>query len=55
MKNRLFLLIIAVSLLMLHSVPAVAWDVWTTSPWLTLVTRFIGGVYVQVNPIETWN
>ena len=55
MKTRLFLLIIAVSLLMLDSVPAVAWDVWTTSPWLTLVTRFIGGVYVQVNPIETWN
>lgn len=29
-------------------------DVWTTSPWLALVARFIGGVYVQVRPVTAW-
>jgi hypothetical protein len=35
--------------------PAYAWDVWTTSPWLAIITRFIGGVFVTVRPIEVWN
>lgn len=26
-----------------------------TSPWMTMITRFIGGVYVTVKPISLWN
>ncbi len=26
-----------------------------TSPWMTMITRFIGGVYVDVKPISLWN
>lgn len=30
-------------------------EVFTVSPWLSMVTRFIGGVYVTVRPIYVWN
>ncbi len=29
-------------------------DVWTTSPWLALIARFIGGVYIEVRPVMAW-
>ncbi len=40
------------------SVPVSAderWDIWTTSPWIALLARFIGGVYVEVRPLSAWN
>ena len=30
-------------------------SLWVTSPWLTLMTRFVGGVYVEVHPLSGWN
>jgi len=53
-KYTLFLLMLALFFLF-RTPPASAWDIWTTSPWLALVTRFIGGVFVTVHPIEIWN
>ena len=35
--------------------PAQGWDVFASSPWLAMVTRFIGGVYVSVKPVQEWN
>jgi len=35
--------------------PAQAWDVFSSSPWLAVITRFIGGVYVSVKPVQEWN
>lgn len=32
-----------------------AWDLWASSPWLALIARFIGGVYVEVHSIKEWN
>lgn len=31
-----------------------ALDVWVTNPWLSMLTRFIGGVQVTVHPVVTW-
>lgn len=28
---------------------------WVTSPWLALMTRFLGGVYVDVHPLSGWD
>lgn len=53
-KCTLFLLLLAL-VFSFRIPPASAWDIWTTSPWLALVTRFIGGVFVTVHPIEIWN
>ena len=30
-------------------------SIWVTSPWLALMTRFLGGVYVEVHPLSGWN
>ena len=30
-------------------------EIMATSPWMTMITRFIGGVYVTVKPISLWN
>ncbi len=30
-------------------------DVAVTSPWLSLMTRFIGGIQVRVHPLSGWN
>ena len=54
-RFRAFLVVPLMFMLLLQAHPAQAWEVWTTSPWLALVTRFIGGVFVTVHPIETWN
>jgi len=31
-----------------------ALEVWVTNPWLSMLTRFIGGVQVTVQPVVTW-
>ncbi|HBG14304.1 MAG TPA: hypothetical protein DDW96_03110 [Synergistaceae bacterium] len=31
-----------------------ALEVWVTNPWLAMLTRFIGGVQVTVQPVVTW-
>ncbi|MDO9508818.1 MAG: hypothetical protein Q7I97_05675 [Thermovirgaceae bacterium] len=30
-------------------------EVWVTNPWLSMLTRFIGGVQVRVNPLFIWD
>lgn len=52
-KRNTFMLFLIIFLL--RASTAFAWEVWTTSPWLALLTRFIGGVFVTVRPIEFWN
>ncbi|MDI9370497.1 MAG: hypothetical protein QM446_06200 [Synergistota bacterium] len=55
-RNRFLRFSLPIFLLVIfHAGIAHAWDVWTTSPWLALVTRFIGGVFVTVHPVEDWN
>ncbi len=30
-------------------------SLWVTSPWLALMCRFVGGVYVDVHPLAAWD
>ncbi len=30
-------------------------SIWVSSPWLALMTRFLGGVYIEVHPLSGWN
>ncbi len=55
MKKKKGFLLLFLVLLLSYAHPSAAWEVWTTSPWLALLTRFIGGVFVTVRPIEIWN
>lgn len=32
-----------------------ALEVWVTNPWLSMITRFIGGVQANVHPIFIWD
>ena len=32
-----------------------SWEIYVSSPWLALITQFIGGVNVAVKPIAEWN
>lgn len=48
----------AVILTFFSSSPAFSansWEIYASSPWLALITRFIGGVNVTVKPIQEWN
>ncbi|MDR1378217.1 MAG: hypothetical protein LBJ36_04120 [Synergistaceae bacterium] len=56
MKKYLVWVILGLTLLLSCS----AWgspllEVTATSPWLTLLTNFIGGINVKVNSIQEWN
>lgn len=55
-KKRLYLLFVL--FFFLFSLPfrkAEGLEIMATSPWMTMITRFIGGVYVTVKPISLWN
>lgn len=54
MKTKRSLFLFFLFFFLLRASSAFAWEVWTTTPWLALVTRFIGGVFVTVRPIEFW-
>ncbi len=54
MKTKRFLFLFFLGFFLLRASSAFAWEVWTTTPWLALVSRFIGGVFVAVRPIEFW-
>lgn len=30
-------------------------NIWCTSPWISMITEFIGGIHVSVNSIENWD
>lgn len=32
-----------------------AWNLWTTSPWVASIARYVGGVYVNVHFLRTWD
>ncbi|GAB1399237.1 hypothetical protein MASR2M17_11550 [Aminivibrio sp.] len=54
--KRLYVLSILFSFIFsLYSPKAEALEIMATSPWMTMITRFIGGVYVTVKPISLWN
>ncbi len=55
MKTKRLLFLVFFGFFILRASTAFAWEVWTTTPWLALVTRFIGGVFVTVRPIEFWS
>ncbi len=56
MKNRrLYLYLLFFFLFSLYPRKAEALEIMATSPWMTMITRFIGGVYVTVKPISLWN
>lgn len=55
MKTKRSLFLFLLFFFLLRTSSAFAWEVWTTTPWLALVTRFIGGVFVTVRPIEFWD
>ncbi|WP_288959524.1 hypothetical protein [uncultured Aminobacterium sp.] len=44
-------------LLLLFLVPcrALAMDLWVSSPWLSVMSNFMGGVYVTVHPMVVWS
>lgn len=54
-ERFVFLAALLFSCLLHPSGPALGWDVFSSSPWLAMVTRFIGGVYVSVKPVQEWN
>ena len=56
-RSERFVLLAALlfSCVLYPSGPAQAWDVFSSSPWLAVITRFIGGVYVSVKPVQEWN
>ena len=49
---RTILLIIITFLLLQGRCEAL--ELWVTNPWLAMLTRFIGGVQVEVNPLLLW-
>lgn len=56
--NKKSLYILFVLFFFLFSLPspkAEGLEIMATSPWMTMITRFIGGVYVTVKPISLWN
>lgn len=61
--KRLFsAFVFCLSLLLLNStsIPAYpaeieTWDLWTTSPWISSIARYVGGVYVNVHSLRTWD
>jgi len=57
LKNRgavRFLFCLALLLLFCGRATA-AIDIAVTSPWLTLMTRFLGGIQVRVHPLSGWD
>ena len=55
-KNQLYILsVLFFFLFSLPSPKAEGLEIMATSPWMTMITRFIGGVYVTVKPISLWN
>ena len=57
MKNRgAVRSLFGLALLLLFSGTATAAiDIAVTSPWLTLMTRFLGGIQVRVHPLSGWD
>ena len=53
-KKNIFMFSVVLYLLSI-AMPLWAMDVCTTSPWLTMMTRFIGGDYAKVHPLSVWN
>jgi hypothetical protein len=41
--------------LLFPAIPGSCWEIYVSSPWLSTITRFIGGVNVSVKPIQEWN
>lgn len=62
MKRLNALIIAIVCFLLVGLVPASSngeeietWDLWTTSPWVASIARYVGGVYVNVHSLRTWD
>ena len=53
-KKNIFVFFVVLYLFSM-AIPLFAMDVSTTSPWLTMMTRFIGGDYTKVHPLSVWN
>lgn len=47
-----FLLVIL--LLVICPIKVFAMDLWVTSPWLSVIAHFMGGVFINVKPIGQW-
>lgn len=38
-----------------HPAEIETWDLWTTSPWVASIARYVGGIYVDVHSLRTWD
>lgn len=54
-KKRNILILAALASFLWGSAPSLALEISTTSPWLTMMVRFIGGDYAKVQPLSVWN
>ncbi len=50
-----FLLSLSIILIFFPAAPGYSWDLFVSSPWLSTIARFIGGVNVSVKPVQEWN
>jgi len=50
-----FLFGLSLILLFFSPAPGYSWELFVSSPWLSTVARFIGGVNVSVKAVQEWN
>lgn len=55
-KDSLFSAVLfSLFLLLVPASPAHSWELYVSSPWLSTIARFIGGVNVSVKAVQEWN